>query len=147
MRFSKTTDYALRVMMALALADNKRLSLKNLATNEQIPRKFLEHVVRTLKESDLVHSTPGPKGGYSLNSPASMISVASIIKSVNGPLMPDNMLEPECHPQHQQESIRRLQAVVKDIRVFARQRLESITLADLAEVRDIGAHEGLMYYI
>ncbi len=147
MRFSKTTDYALRVMMALALAKDKRLSLQNLATKEQIPRKFLEHVVRTLKESDLVHSAPGPKGGYKLNSPASDISVASIIKSVNGPLMPDNMLKPDFHPEHQQQSIRRLQAVVKDIRIFARQRLESLTLADLAEIRDTSAHEGLMYYI
>jgi Rrf2 family protein len=147
MRFSKTTDYALRVMMALALANDKRLSLQYLATNEQIPRKFLEHVVRTLKESDLVHSAPGPKGGYRLNMPASEISVGSIIKSVNGPLMPNNMLEPDFHPEHQQESIRRLQAVVKDIRGFARQRLESLTLSDLAETREMSAHEGLMYYI
>ncbi|MBN2328406.1 MAG: Rrf2 family transcriptional regulator [Candidatus Omnitrophica bacterium] len=147
MRFSKTTDYALRVMMALAQAKNERLSLKKLASREQIPRKFLEHVVRSLKEADLVHSTPGPKGGYCLNHPASMITVAQIIQSINGPLMPDDRLEPENHPPHQQESIRRLQSVVNDIRAFARQRLESLTLDDLAEVRDVAGPQEFMYYI
>lgn len=133
--------------MALAQSNNDRLSLQNLASKEQIPRKFLEHVVRSLKEADLVHSTPGPKGGYRLNQPASQITVASIIQSVNGPLMPDDRLDPDGHPSHQQEPIRRLQAVVNDIRTFARQRLESLTLADLAEVREVGGHEELMYYI
>ncbi len=147
MRFSKTTDYALRVMMALALAKDDRLSLQNLATREQIPRKFLEHVVRSLKEADLVHSTPGPKGGYRLNYPASLITVAKIIQAVNGPLLPVDRLAPENHPHHQQEPIRRLQAVVNDIRAFARQQLESLTLADLAEIRNVGVHEELMYYI
>lgn len=147
MRFSKTTDYALRVMMALAQANDERLSLQSLASREQIPRKFLEHVVRNLKEADLVHSAPGPKGGYQLNYPASMITAAQIIQSINGPLLPVDRLDPDDHPRHQQEPIRRLQTVVNDIRAFARQRLESLTLADLAEVRSIGAHEELMYYI
>lgn len=147
MRFSKTTDYALRVMMALAQSHEERLSLQNLASREQIPRKFLEHVVRNLREADLVQSTPGPKGGYRLNHPATAITVAQIIQSVNGPLLPVERLVPDGHPSHQQEPIRRLQAVVDDIRTFARQQLESVTLADLAEVRHIRGHEDLMYYI
>lgn len=133
--------------MALAQAKDERLSLHSLASREQIPRKFLEHVVRSLKEADLVHSTPGPKGGYRLNYPAAQITAAQIIQSVNGPLLPVERLDPEDHPRHQQEPIRRLQTVVNDIRAFARQRLESLTLADLAEVRSVGAHEEIMYYI
>lgn len=147
MRFSKTTDYALRVMMALAQSHEERMSLQNLSSQERIPRKFLEHVVRNLRDADLVQSTPGPKGGYRLNHPAASITVAQIIQSINGPLLSIDRLDPDRYPSHQQEPIRRLQAVVNDIRAFARQKLESLTLADLAEVRHIKGHEDIMYYI
>ncbi len=147
MRFSKTTDYALRVMVALALNQENRLSLQTLASREQIPRKFLEHVVRSLKEANLVQSTPGPKGGYQLNMPATVISVAQIIQAIQGPLLPGERLDPDHQPKHLKEPIKRLQMVVNDVRAFARQRLEALTLADLAEVHAAGAHEVLMYYI
>ncbi|HOJ60626.1 MAG TPA: Rrf2 family transcriptional regulator [bacterium] len=147
MRFSKTTDYALRIMVALALSPEERLSLHTLASREQIPRKFLEHVVRSLKEANLVQSTPGPKGGYQLSLPATLITVAQIIQAIQGPLLPGDRLDPDSKPNHLKEPIKRLQMVVNDVRAFARQRLEALTLADLAEVRETGVHEMLMYYI
>lgn len=148
MRFSKTTDYALRVMVALALSQEERLSLHTLAQQEKIPRKFLEHVVRSLKSAELILSTPGPKGGYQLSQPPQRISVAQIIHAIQGPLLPAERLEPQGLPQHLHEPIERLKLVINDIRAFARHRLESITLADLAQVRQVDeAHETLMYYI
>ena len=148
MRFSKTTDYALRVMVALTLAKNDRLSLQTLASQEEIPRKFLEHVVRSLKESNLVHSTPGPKGGYQLTREASMITIGEILESIQGPLLPMERLDLKTLPQHLNEPLIRLKAVMSDIRTFAREKLSSVSLADLAEVKNIEeAHEALMYYI
>ncbi len=148
MRFSKTTDYALRVMMALASSSDERLSLQTLSRRERIPRKFLEHVIRSLKEANLVQSTPGPRGGYKLTQSSSMITVGQVLQAIQGPLLPDERLDPDNVPQHLKDPICRLRNIVKDIRIFARQRLDSITLAELAEVKDLDeAREALMYYI
>jgi len=148
MRFSKTTDYAFRVMVALARAGNERLSLHTLAETEKIPRKFLEHVVRSLKSAGLVQSTPGPKGGYQLSRDPQLISVAQIVLAVHGPFLPVHQLNTNTLPQHLKDPVERLRLVINDIRAYTHQRLESITLADLAEVEAIGeAREALMYYI
>lgn len=147
MRVSKTTDYALRVMVALALANGERLNLQLLSSREKIPRKFLEHIVRLLRDAGLVNSTPGPKGGYRLNRPPETISVAQIIQAVQGPIHPSIQFDFNDHPDHLREPIKRLENVMNDIRAFTRHRLESITLADLAEVSELGGAEVLMYYI
>ncbi len=148
MRFSKTTNYALRIMVALAKSENMRLSLHTLSRQERIPRKFLEHVVRSLKEAELIDSTPGPKGGYMLTQPALLISVGQILEAIQGPLLPDERLNPDHVPQHLRDPIERLRLIIKDIHIFARQRLDSITLADIAEVHSVDeAREALMYYI
>ncbi len=148
MRFSKTTDYAIRIMVALANSNDQRLSLQNLAKKEKIPRKFLEHVIRGLKDAHLVKSTPGPKGGYQLSREANLISVGQILQAVQGPLLPADRLSTENMPPHLHEPVEKLRLVINDIRQFAQQRLESITLADMAEVQEVkNAHEVLMYYI
>ncbi|MEW6238924.1 MAG: Rrf2 family transcriptional regulator [Candidatus Omnitrophota bacterium] len=148
MRFSKTTDYALRVMVALALANDEKLSLQFLSKRERIPRKFLEHVIRGLKTAELVKSTPGPKGGYQLMRPANLISVSHILQAAQGPLMPLDRLDSATAPLHLKEPIDRLRQVVKEIREFAREKLDSVTLSELAAVHEINdARETLMYYI
>ncbi len=148
MKFSKTTDYALRVMIALAKAGDGRLSLQVMAKQEGIPRKFLEHVVRNLKDADLVKSSPGPKGGYSLIEPPSLISISRILIASQGPLLSTEHMEGDGLPDHVKEPVSRLRRVMEEIRSFARQRLESITLADLAEVSEAGVDKDvIMYYI
>ncbi len=135
-------------MAALALAEDQRLSLKNLAEEEKIPRKFLEHVIRNLKEADLVRSTPGPKGGYQLTRSPNLISVGQILQAIQGPFLPIERLVASSPPDHLREPIERLRMVLNDIRSFAQQRLESLTLADFVQVRSLDeAHEALMYYI
>lgn len=148
MRFSKTADYALRVMVALAKQSGARLSLHTLSQAEDIPRKFLEHVVRSLKQADLILSSPGPKGGYTLSRSTADISLAQILTAVQGPLLPMDGLKPGSMPEHLKEPLDKLNAAMNDIRLYTRQRLEAITLADLAEMDDTGVDtEPLMYYI
>jgi len=149
MRFSKTTDYAVRIMVALALAgEGQRLSLQTLSRRERIPRKFLEHVIRSLREADLIRSSPGPKGGYQLAQPPEYISLAQILLAAQGPFLPMDRLDPDKVPPHLRDPVERLRLVIDGIRTFARQQLTSITLADLAQVREVDeAHKALMYYI
>lgn len=146
MRLSKTSDYALRIMVALAQAGDGRLSLHALADREQIPRKFLEHVIRALKQAGLVHSTPGPKGGYQLTESPNRISVTRILEAAQVPLVMKDSWSHDDLPEHILEPLQRLQCVIQEIRSFARQRFESITLADLANLREAGAPETAFMY-
>lgn len=148
MRVSKTADYALRVMVALANQNGSRLSLQTLSTEESIPRKFLEHVVRSLKQAGLILSTPGPKGGYTLTRSAGEISLAQILTAVQGQLIQMDGLKTDSTPDHLKEPLDKLTDAMNDIRHYARQRLESVSLADLATMEDTGMNtEPLMYYI
>lgn len=148
MRFSKTSDYALRVMIALANAGEVKLSLQTISKQERVPRKFLEHVVRSLRNAKLIQSAPGPKGGYTLKRPAASISLAEIIDAAQGPLLSMERDDPAKVPEHLRDTVEKVHTVIADIRVFARQRLESITLTEMAEVREADLRpEEIMYYI
>lgn len=148
MRLSKTADYALRIMVALAVAGEVRLSLQTISKQERIPRKFLEHVVRSLKEAGLIQSAPGPKGGYTLLSPPSTVSIAQILLAVQGPFLPADRLDPNKVPKHLKTPVEKLHLVINDIRQFIRQRLGAIMLTDLVELHEVGnPHDALMYYI
>lgn len=87
MRVSARVDYAVRALVQLA-ADETRVPVKaeHLATSQQIPPKFLLEILRQLKQKKLLISRRGPEGGYVLARPAKEISIADVIRAVEGPL-------------------------------------------------------------
>jgi Rrf2 family protein len=87
MRLSKRSDYALRAMLALALAvEGKPLQIGELGEREGIPVKFLEQILLTLKRGGLLRSKRGVGGGYLLARPAGEITLGEVIRIVEGPL-------------------------------------------------------------
>jgi Rrf2 family protein len=87
MRVTARVDYAVRALVQLA-ADAPAVPVKaeHLATTQQIPPKFLLEILRQLKQHKLLTSRRGPEGGYLLARPASSISIADVIRAVEGPL-------------------------------------------------------------
>jgi Rrf2 family protein len=87
MRVSARVDYAVRALVQLA-ADETRMPVKaeHLATTQEIPSKFLLEILRQLKQKRLLVSRRGPEGGYVLARPADEISIADVIRAVEGPL-------------------------------------------------------------
>jgi Rrf2 family protein len=87
MRVSARVDYAVRALVQLA-ADETRMPVKaeHLATTQDIPPKFLLEILRQLKQKRLLVSRRGPEGGYVLAKPAGEISIADVIRAVEGPL-------------------------------------------------------------
>ena len=87
MRVSARVDYAVRALVQLA-ADDSTIPIKaeHLATSQQIPPKFLLEILRQLKQKKLLVSRRGPEGGYVLARPAAEISIADVIRAVEGPL-------------------------------------------------------------
>ena len=85
MRVSAKVDYALRAMLELAAAGGL-VKGEQLATAQAIPQKFLEAILVDLRHAELVTSRRGVEGGYALGKPASEISLADVIRAVEGPI-------------------------------------------------------------
>src|SRR5919201_3183539 len=84
-RITAKADYAVRAALELAAADGA-VKGDALAAAQRIPLKFLENILIDLRHSGIVRSQRGPEGGYWLAKPANTISVAGVIRAVEGPL-------------------------------------------------------------
>src|SRR6201997_4528494 len=87
MRLSARADYALRAAVELAAATGDHTTAEQLAKAQQIPAKFLEAILTQLRRAGLVRSQRGPDGGFWLARPADEISLADIIRAIDGPLL------------------------------------------------------------
>jgi len=92
MRLSKRGEYGLRAMIALAGSATDghlpMLQIREISEHEQIPAKFLEQILLSLKNAGLVHSRMGVGGGYHLARPARDITLGQIVRVLDGPLAP-----------------------------------------------------------
>lgn len=93
MRLSKRGEYGLRAMIALAESARDgnspaMMQIKEISQREQIPSKFLEQILLTLKNAGLLHSKMGVGGGYYLARPAREITLGQIFRILDGPVAP-----------------------------------------------------------
>ena len=130
MRISAKVDYAVRAAIELAGADRGTpVKGDRIATAQDIPMKFLENILSELRRAGLVGSRRGTDGGYWLARPASKVTVADIIRAVEGPLANVQGVRPE-----ELEFIGSavpLQRMWVCVRSSLRSVLEHVTLADL----------------
>jgi Rrf2 family protein len=87
MRLSARSDYALRAVIELAAAGPGHVTADQLARTQVIPGKFLEAILTQLRRAGLVRSQRGPEGGFWLARPAGAISLADVIRAIDGPLL------------------------------------------------------------
>ena len=85
LKLSTKSSYGLRACLALAAADS-RLSSTNIARSEGIPQRYLEQILSVLRAGEIVNSTRGAKGGYSLSRAADEITVSDLVECVEGSL-------------------------------------------------------------
>ena len=87
MRISAKTDYAVRAAAELAGAEPDRpVKAERVAEAQGIPLNFLENILGQLRQAQIVQSRRGPEGGYLLARPPGEISIADIIRAIDGPL-------------------------------------------------------------
>ena len=128
MRLSARADYALRAAIELAARDG-RVTADQLAQAQDIPGKFLEAILTHLRRRNIVRSQRGPDGGFWLARPAAEISLADIIRAIDGQLLgvrgerPENVSYPGAAEP--------LQRVWIALRANERAVLETVTLADI----------------
>lgn len=87
MRLSARSDYALRAVIELAAAGPGHVTADQLARAQAIPGKFLEAILTQLRRAGLIRSQRGPEGGFWLARPAGEISLADVIRAIDGPLL------------------------------------------------------------
>ena len=86
MRISAKVDYAVRAAVELAAAGGDPIKGEAIADAQDIPLKFLENILGELKHTGIVASRRGAQGGYWLAKPADEVSLADIVRAVEGPL-------------------------------------------------------------
>src|SRR5881392_563260 len=86
MRVSAKVDYAVRAAVELAVAGDGPVKGERIADAQEIPPKFLENILLELRHAGLVQSQRGAEGGYWLARPAAEITLAEVIRAVEGPL-------------------------------------------------------------
>lgn len=88
-QLSKRTQYSLRALYALARGyGSNPILITQMAQEEAIPKKFLEQILLSLKKCGLVSSRRGKGGGYCLAQPPDQITLAAVIRLIEGPLAP-----------------------------------------------------------
>ncbi len=86
---SQRARYAFKALIALARADKQAgMQIRDIALQEQIPRKFLEQILLTLKAGGLISSRRGREGGYALLKDPQQISLGAVLRMIDGPIAP-----------------------------------------------------------
>ncbi|MEY2461222.1 MAG: hypothetical protein QOG30_3052 [Acidimicrobiaceae bacterium] len=130
MRISAKADYAVRAAIELAGAERMSpLKGDRIAAAQDIPMKFLENILSELRRSGLVGSRRGAEGGYWLARPPAEITIADIIRAVEGPLANVQGVRPE--ELEFEGSAAPLQRMWVCVRASLRGVLEHVTVADL----------------
>jgi Rrf2 family protein len=131
MHVTAKADYAVRAVIELAeSAQDSPRKVDQIAQAQGIPVSFLENILTQLRSSGVVRSQRGPEGGYWLARPATEVSLADIIRAVEGPLVGVRGQRPE--EIEYVGSAEALQSVWIALRTNLRKVLEEVTVADVA---------------
>ncbi|HSE10865.1 MAG TPA: Rrf2 family transcriptional regulator [Nocardioidaceae bacterium] len=132
MRVSAKADYALRALIEIAAhAEGNAVSAEELGRRQDIPRNFLQAILADLRRADIVVSQRGQAGGWRLARTPESVSVADVIRAVDGPLVSVYGLRPEAVSYN--ESASELQRVWIAARSSLREVFEQVTIKALAE--------------
>jgi len=130
MRVSAKVDYGLRAMIELAAAGDGPVKGERIAQAQEIPLKFLENILGDLRHAGIVRSQRGVEGGYWLAKPADEITVAGVVRAVEGPIANVRGVGPE--QVEYAGSAAPLRDVWIALRANLRAVLEHVTIADVA---------------
>ena len=141
MKLSQRGEYALRALLVLGMNHGPEVvRIRDIAQQQNIPRRFLEQILNDLKSAGFVQSRRGVAGGYRLQRDPAEISLADIIRHLEGPLAPVGCVSVNYYqrcscPDEAKCAIRSVMQEVRDAIVSA---LEGVTVSHLCDrVRDL----------
>src|SRR2546422_1505042 len=136
MKLSLRGEYALRALLVLGLnCDKPLVRIQTISDQQNIPKRFLEQILNDLKSAGLVQSKRGMAGGYRLARRPEDISLAAVVRHVEGALAPVSCVSQRFYEKCScpDESRCPIRSVMKEIRDAIVQISERVTLAQLFE--------------
>lgn len=135
MRITAKADYAVRAAVELAAAEKtgKPVKGETLAKLQGIPQNFLENILTELRRAGIIRTRRGADGGYQLARPAAEITVADVLRAVEGPLAAVQGIRPS--ELKYGGAAERLPEVWVALRASLRDVLEHVSIADIAKGR------------
>jgi Rrf2 family protein len=135
MKLSKRGEYGIKAMIELASQESPGVvvQIKDIAERQQIPVKFLEQILLTLKNSGLLRSRAGIGGGYHLARPSDEINLGQIVRLLDGPLAPIPCVSQTAYERCvcDDEATCGLRLAMLDVRNAIANILDRTTLADV----------------
>jgi len=133
MRISKKSDYALRVLFTLADEyGSQPISIRELAERNDVPKRFLEHIMLDIKTQGWVKSVSGRYGGYVLGQPPEVITMGQVVRYFDGVLAPVDCASVTDYKPCSQEASCRFRGVLLEIRNQTARVMDGATLASLS---------------
>ncbi len=132
MKLTTRSEYALLALIHLARQEGSGyFTVTSIAEAQGIPHRFLEQLLLVLKRARLVKSQKGQRGGYRLGRPPGKISLAEVIRLLDGALAPTESASTYFYEPTPVERERKLLGVFQEIRDLVSAKLEKTTLADV----------------
>jgi Rrf2 family protein len=133
MKLTSRSEYALLALVYLSRNESEDyVSVETIALAQRIPPKFLEQILLALKRARYVRSWKGQRGGYRLAKPANKITLAEIIRLLDGTLAPTQSVSVYFCEATPIEKEKNLVRVFKELRDYIAEKLEQTTLADVS---------------
>ena len=152
MKLSLRGEYALRALVVLGMNYGKEvLRIQTISDQQNIPKRFLEQILNDLKSAGIVESRRGVAGGYRLSKPPEKISLALVIRHIEGPLAPVSCVSEKFYSRCScpDEARCGIRSVMKDVRDAIVNILEGVSVAELCKrVQQLqGVHANPLDYV
>ena len=132
MKLTTKTEYSLLALIYIARHEKDTfIKIEDICTKYDIPKKYLEQLFLTLKQSRYIKTRRGANGGYKLAKPANKISVAEIARLMDGALAPVESVSKYFYSHTPLEKEKKIMNVLKEIRDYIADKLEKLKLSDL----------------
>jgi Rrf2 family protein len=123
LRLSNRGRYAVRAVFDLAQSDGSPVQVKDIASRQRIPLRFLEQIFQSLKRAGLVDSKRGPRGGFTLARRADEVRLGDVLRAVEGPVVLANA--------KRKNEIDLPDAVLSDLSRSVEQCFDGVTIQDM----------------
>jgi len=132
MKLTTKSEYSILALIYIARNEKKAfIKIDEICSKCDIPKKYLELLLTILRQNRYIKTRRGTSGGYKLAKPASKISIAEIIRLMDGALAPTESVSKYFHSNTPLGKEKKLIKVLKEIRDYVANRLEALKLSDL----------------
>jgi Rrf2 family protein len=149
MKISYRGDYALKAILDLALNyGNGLVKIQDISKRQDIPLKYLEQILLTLKGAGYVKSERGARGGYRLAKGPKQIKMGEIIRLMEGPVSPITCVSHSCYKKCSEESRCAFRPIFDKIRIMTEDIVDRMDFAQMCRIQKEKDNRKLsMYYI